>query len=138
VEEVDVVHVLIQVLLDYIHDNEDEDELAAFHIVDKEDNNFVVVVVVVVAAAAAVVVVVAVVVAVVAVRKQQHLFRDHMDMHLPKHNNLYFQKNHYKVFFCIKNLYLLLMIDELHLFDAMGMNVMMNRLMNVNMNVVYV
>jgi hypothetical protein len=136
-----VVHVLIQVLLDYIHDNGDEDELVAFHIVDKEDNNFVVVVVVVAAAAAAaavVVVAVAVAVAVVAVRKQQHLFRDHMDMHLPKHNNLYFQKNHYKVFFCIKNLYLLLMIDELHLFDAMGMNVMMNRLMNVNMNVVYV
>jgi len=119
-----VVHVLIQALQDYIHDNEDEDGLVAFHIVDKVDSNFVVVA--------------AVVVVVVVVRKQQHLFRDHMDMHLPEHNNLYFQKNHYKEFFCIKNLYLLLMLDVLYLFDVMVMNVMMNRLMNVNMNVVYV
>jgi hypothetical protein len=128
--ELDVVHVLNQALRDYIHDNEDEDELVAFHIVDKVDSNFVVVA----AAAAAVVVVVVVVV----VRKQQHLFRDHMDMHLPEHNNLYFQKNHYMEFFYIKNSYLLLMLDVLYLFDVMVMNVMMNRLMNVNMNVVYV
>jgi hypothetical protein len=91
------------------------------------DNKFVVVVAVVV-----------VVVVVVVVRKQQHLFHDHRDMHLPKHNNLCFQKNHYMEFFCIKNLYLLLMADVLCLFDVMVMNVMMNRLMNVNMNVAYV
>ena len=79
----DVVHVLNQVFRDYIHDNEDEDDWAAFRIVDKVDNNFVDVV----------------------VRKQQHYFHDHMDMHLPSHNNLYFRKNHYKEFFCRENLY---------------------------------
>jgi hypothetical protein len=66
------------------------------------------------------------------------LFHDRMDINLPMHNNLYFQKNHYMEFFCIKNLYLLLMIDVLYLFVVMVMNVMMNRLMNVNRNVVYV
>jgi uncharacterized membrane protein YjgN (DUF898 family) len=129
--DLDEVHVLTQVLQDYIHDNEDEDDRVAFHIVDKVDNNFVVAVV-------AAVVVVAVVVVVVVVRKQQHLYHDHMDMHLQEHNNLYFRKNHYKEFFCIKNLYLLLMVDEQYLFDVMVMNVMMNRLMNGNRIVEYV
>jgi hypothetical protein len=122
--DLDVVHVLNQVLQDYIHDNEDEDDVVAYHIVDKGDNKFVVV-----AAAVAVVVV---------VQKQQHLYHDHTDMHLQEHNNLYFQKNHYREFFCIKNWYLLLMVDVLYLFDVMVMNVKTNRLMNVNMNVVYV
>ena len=96
--DLDAIHVLIQVFQDYIRGNADEDELEAFHIADKAGNMFVVVVVVVAAVAA--------------VRKQEHLFHDHMDMNLRVHNNLYFQKNHYKVFFCIKNLYLSSPLDE--------------------------
>ena len=76
--EFDVVHVLNQVLQDCIRDSGDEDELAVVHTVDKVNNKFVVVVV---------------------VRKQPHLFHDHMDMNRREHNNLYFQKSHYMNFF---------------------------------------
>jgi hypothetical protein len=128
-----VVHALNQELLDCIHDNADEDAPVASDREEKVDSMVaeaavdvvvavvvvvvVVVVVAVVVAAAAVFVVVAVVdvgvaAVAVAVRKQLHCCHDRMDMHLPVRNNLYFQKNHYTEFFCIKSLYLLLTVDE--------------------------
>lgn len=121
VEETSVVlvevHVLNRVFPDCIHDNEGEDVVVEFHRVDSLDNKVVVEVV---------------------GRREGHCFHDRRGTNLRVHNNLYFQKNHYMEFFCIKNLNWWSAQQQSYdsdCWNVSGLNATKSLLMNENRNV---